>query len=76
MLIFGGGAGFFSKSLAYPYLDEEQGLDWVSQRLDKLFHTNGNHGKGKEKEISPHMMKYTSYNGQLYPYGYCEVNLR
>lgn len=75
-LILGGGAGFFSKSLAYPYLDEEQGLDWVSQRLDKLFHANGNHGKGKEKEISPHMMKYTSYNGQLYPYGYCEVSLR
>lgn len=76
MLILGGGAGFFSKSLAYPYLDEEQGLDWVSQRLDKLFGENGNHGKGKEKEISPHMMKYTSYNGQLYPYGYCEVDLR
>lgn len=76
MLILGGGAGFFSKSLAYPYLGKEQGLDWVSQRLDKLFHNNGNHGKGKEKEISPHMMKYTSYNGQLYPYGYCEVNLR
>lgn len=76
MLILGGGAGFFSKSLSYPYLDEEQGLDWVSQRLDKLFPKNGNHGKGKEKEISPHMMKYTSYNGQLYPYGYCEVSLR
>lgn len=76
MLILGGGAGFFSKSLAYPYLDEKQGLDWVSQRLDKLFPKNGNHGKSKEKEISPHMMKYTSYNGQLYPYGYCEVDLR
>ena len=76
ILILGGGAGFFSKSLAYPYLDEKQGLDWVSQRLDKLFPKNGNHGKGKEKEISPHMMKYTSYNGQLYPYGYCEVSLR
>ena len=75
MLILGGGAGFFSKSLAYPYL-KEQGLDWVSQRLDKLFGENANHGKGKEKEISPHMMKYTSYNGQLYPYGYCEVDLR
>ena len=75
MLILGGGAGFFSKSLAYPYL-KEQSLDWVSQRLDKLFGENGNHGKGKEKEISPHMMKYTSYNGQLYPYGYCEVDLR
>lgn len=76
MLILGGGAGFFSKSLAYPYLGKEQGLDWVSQRLDKLFPKNGNHGKSKEKEISPHMMKYTSYNGQLYPYGYCEVDLR
>lgn len=75
MLILGGGAGFFSKSLAYPYL-KEQGLDWVSQRLDKLFPKTGNHGKSKEKEISPHMMKYTSYNGQLYPYGYCEVDLR
>lgn len=76
MLILGGGAGFFSKSLAYPYLDEKQGLDWVSQRLDKLFPKNGNHGKSKENEISPHMMKYTSYNGKLYPYGYCEVDLR
>lgn len=82
MLILGGGAGFFSKSLAYPYLDKEQGsdekqgLDWVSQRLDKLFPKTGKHGRSNEQEISPHMMKYTSFNGRLYPYGYCEVSLR
>ncbi len=68
-LVLGGGAGFFSKTLAYPYLGEEAGLDWAVQTLT-------GHSKDRARGISPATMKYTYYNGKLYPFGFCEVRLQ
>lgn len=72
-LILGGGAGFFSKTLAYPYWGEEEALQRVSDRLDRSF---PKHHHKSDQEISPRMLKYAQYRGELYPYGVCEVDIR
>lgn len=72
-LILGGGAGFFSKTLAYPYWGAEEALQRVSNRLDRSF---PKHHHKSDQEISPRMLKYAQYCGELYPYGVCEVDIR
>ena len=72
-LILGGGAGFFSKSLAYPYLGEELGLRWTAKQM-KMSH-GSKHDHDVENGISPHTMKYARFNGRFYPYGYCGVSI-
>lgn len=72
-LILGGGAGFFSKTLAYPYWGAEEALRRVSNRLDQSF---PKHHHQADQEISPRMLKYAQYGGELYPYGVCEVDIR
>lgn len=71
-LILGGGAGFFSKTLAYPYWDD-RALDRVSNTLDQFF---PQHDHLEDKIISPRMLKYAQYRGELYPYGVCEVDIQ
>ena len=73
-LILGGGSGFFSKSLVYPYLGEEKGLQWTGQQMSRSF-KNHHHDKDRTLGISPHTMKYTAYCGKLYPYGFCGVSI-
>lgn len=75
-LILGGGAGFFSKSLAYPYLGEQEALRWtvdqlsLSKELQKHQHKND-----IDVGISPRTMKYARFKGKFYPYGYCGVRI-
>lgn len=75
-LILGGGAGFFSKSLAYPYLGEQKALRWTVDQfsLIKAFMQH-HHEQDIEKGISPHTMKYARFKGKFYPYGYCGVSI-
>lgn len=73
-LILGGGSGFFAKSLAYPYLGAEEGLRYVSCEMQQSFKEH-RHEEDMALELSPHTMKYTQYDGQLYPYGVCEVTI-
>lgn len=73
-LILGGGAGFFSKSLAYPYLGEELGLRWTADLMTQMFRGH-KHDRDAENGISPHTMKYARFNGRFYPYGYCGVSI-
>lgn len=73
-LLLGGGAGFFSKTLAYPYLGEEDGLLFAISELGNKFWTH-HHEKDWNGGISPRTMKYALYQGQLYPYGLCEVSI-
>ena len=71
-IVFGGGAGFFSKTLVYPYLGKENGFTFVTQTLDRKFPSLA---KAKEHDsgISPRKLKYTEYQKKLYPFGVCEV---
>lgn len=73
-LILGGGAGFFSKTVTYPYCGN-LGLSQVSRLMQRQFR-NHKHEGDENLGISPHTMKYASYRGQVYPYGICWVEIR
>lgn len=75
-LILGGGAGFLSKSLAYPYLGEKNGLEWTAEEMSLQFQKHGHQKDRDDYAISPHTAKYTFYQKELYPYGVCEVTLQ
>ena len=75
LLMLGGGVGFFSKSLAYPYLGEEKGLQWTSRRLSLAFR-NHHHERDVELGISPRTLKYGRYRQRLHAYGACEVTIQ
>lgn len=74
-LILGGGAGFFSKSLAYPYLGVKEGARRTEQVMTRMFPGHGHNRDCSDYAISPHMLKYGRYDGELYPYGVCGVQL-
>lgn len=73
-IFLGGGTGFFSKTLVYPYLGENAGLDYAVDLMNNKFRAH-KHLKDKELGISPRTMKFGLYNGFLYPMGLCEVAL-
>lgn len=73
-MLLGGGAGFFSKTLAYPLYGSNAGKlvqDFMTDSFRKHKHEED---MGRWR-ISPHTMKYAAYNGRLYLMGLCEVNL-
>ena len=72
-LIFGGGSGFFVKSLAYQYLGFDDALDYVAGEMQAQFRQHKHDKDISVHGISPHTLKYGKYNGKLYPYGICEV---
>ena len=74
-LLLGGGSGYFSKTLAYPYLGEKRALPWVADQMAQKARKHG-HEKDIQLGISPHTAKYGRYDGQLYPFGACEVSFR
>ena len=74
-LILGGGSGFFSKTLAYPYLGAQEGLKQTEKVMIRQFSRHGHDKDGFVHHISPHIMKYGKYQGELYPYGVCEVQI-
>lgn len=75
-IVLGGGSGYFSKTLTYAYLGANKGLEESSKIMRTLFSKNKLHDIDTEIGISPHMLKYTKYEGKLYPYGICEVMIR
>lgn len=72
-LILGGGAGFFSKTITYPYL-KNGALPHVASYMTSRF-PGHHHDSDVVNGISPHMLKYTQYQGKLYPFGVCEVSI-
>ena len=72
-LWMGGNAGYFSKTLAYPYW-KDQALGEVSDYMALSFPRHG-HRSDREQGISPHTMSYARCNGKLYPMGLCEVEI-
>ena len=74
-LIIGGGSGFFSKSLAYPYLGLHEGMRFTEKTMSEQFRRHGHDKDISKHGISPHMMKYGKYESALYPYGVCGVTI-
>ncbi|MBR2742259.1 MAG: type III-A CRISPR-associated RAMP protein Csm5 [Clostridia bacterium] len=75
-LILGGGAGFFSKTLVYPYLGTDAGMRYTETIMTKQFSKHHHEKDISEHGISPHTMKYGRYRGKLYHYGVCGVQIR
>ena len=73
-LFLGGGVGFFSKTLTYPYLGEKDGLQAAINELNRSFRKH-RHEEDRADGISPRTTKDALYEGELYPYGLCEVKL-
>ena len=73
-LILGGGTGFLSKTVGYPYLKDDYAaaLKWT-QRILQTQH--GRHQADISLGVSPHRARYVTYAGKRYPAGFCEVNI-
>ncbi len=74
-LIFGGGSGFFTKSLLYPYFGEERALK-ITSELMKRNYKNGKHYLDPMKGISPRTLKYTKFRQKLLPLGVCKIEIK
>ncbi len=75
-LFLGGGSGLFSKSLEYPYWGDDNALEDVSSFLNAFFQKHQHAEIDPDLGISPRMLKYTEYQGRLYPFGVCQVSLQ
>lgn len=73
-ILLGGGAGFVSKTLVYPAMGYNKGLDMVSNILNRAFKDH-KHFKDKQQGVSPHIVKCTYYKGQTLQMGLCEFNI-
>ena len=74
-LFLGGGSGFFSKTLVYPYMGYDRALGEVSRMMQKSFCKHKHEYDVSEHGISPHMLKYGQTARELHEFGLCEVKL-
>lgn len=83
LMYLGGGTGFVSKTVIYSLIhDNKKALETASVILDKVDSMNrgkkvGDHlNDPREYNVSPHMRKQTSYNGNYYDFGLCSVDIK
>ena len=74
ILYIGGGAGFFGKSMVYPYLGEGRALNWTAEYLSRAF-SKHYHERDKVLGVSPRTLKYGQYRQKLYAVGACKVEI-
>lgn len=79
-LVLGGGSGYFGKNVIYTRFGFEKGLKKVSDYMKtktqfingkKVFTNSDDYGL----RISPHILKITQYQGEMYHMGICDVDL-
>lgn len=73
-IVLGGGSGYFSKSILYPYYGKNEAVKEVAGIMQDKF-PNGHHENDVKIGISPHMLKHTKYKQQSYHFGICEVKI-
>lgn len=69
-IVLGGGAGFFSKTVTYQLLGDDDGYEFTKEFLNWSF---SKHKHEKDGEISPRMRKAAEFNGRLYDMGICAI---
>lgn len=70
-LLLGGGTGFISKTLVYSLAPEiADGIDVVSTILQDQFRK---HGHENDRDVSPHTLKLTRWDGKLQMMGLCRL---
>lgn len=76
-VLVGGGTGFVSKTLVYPLLGKEQGVETTAKIIDATLPQNlksrHKHYQDKRLGVSPHIMKCTWYGGRTVQMGLCDV---
>lgn len=73
----GGGTGFVSKTIIYPLLGKQIGLNSTIKIFEKTDVPKQHmHYKDKQYGVSPHILKCTKYNGRLYQMGLCRVEIQ
>lgn len=73
----GGGTGYVSKTITYGILDGAKAVETVAKIINETLpprvqREHGHHNDVK-KNVSPHMLKCTRYNGKLLQMGACCV---
>ncbi len=73
-VFLGGGCGFVSKTVLYPLLGKEKGLETAMKIFEKTnVPRQHKHFRDKEYGASPHMLKCTKYQGRNYQMGLCRI---
>lgn len=72
----GGGCGFVSKTIIYPMF-EKDGVE-ITQQIFKNTGVTDKHKHYKDKQygVSPHILKCTSYKGNIIQMGVCSIDLK
>lgn len=76
----GGGAGFVSKTVLYPMLGCENGVETVSNVLQKTINADRRERQHRnaddvKKGVSPHTLKCTKCQGKYYEFGRCDMKI-
>jgi CRISPR-associated protein Csm5 len=76
IIYLGGGAGYATKTVAYPLFGKAEGVKIVSEILRNTGPRNDAHSHAKDVEIgaSPHVSKMTEYGGTLREIGACRLS--
>jgi CRISPR-associated protein Csm5 len=74
VLYLGGGAGYHTKSIAYPLFGETGGLHLVSTIMQKQFRDH-HHENDLRLGISPHVMKCTKVGSRELEFGACRISM-
>ena len=70
----GGGVGYVSKTSVYPLLGYQKGVKTVSHIMKKTVHEGWKkHANDVRNGVSPHMLKCTEYQGNVYEFGRCKI---
>ena len=76
---FGGGSGFFTKTILYALLGQNKGIDAAVEIFKKTLPAKVSqehkHFKDKRIGISPHTLKVTKYQGKSYQMGQCILDI-
>ena len=72
----GGGAGFVSKTMIYPLFNKEEGIR-TTQKIFEQTKVPEKHGHRKDHTLgaSPHIVKYTRYEGRILEFGKCTMEI-
>ncbi|MCL2045534.1 MAG: type III-A CRISPR-associated RAMP protein Csm5 [Oscillospiraceae bacterium] len=75
VLYIGAGTGFVSKTMLLGLLNEEDRLIYTTNLLSER-HRNHKHREDIELGVSPHILKLTEYEGDLYEMGRCILDIK
>lgn len=75
----GGGSGFFTKTILYPLLGQEKGIEAAVEIFQKTLPAKisqqHKHYRDKRIGVSPHIRKVTKFQGKLYQIGECILEI-